>query len=133
MEFGAQATTRSTTTPRIGWVLSAIGAIFMIMDGGVKLFNPPPVVEAMILLEYTQAQTVVVGIICLLCVAIYLIPTTAVLGAILVTAYLGGAIASQLRIDAPIFSLIFPILIGLLFWGGLYLREPRLRALMPLG
>jgi len=73
-----------------------------------------------------------IGIIQLICVVLYLVPRTAVLGALLLTGYLGGAVASQLRVGAPLLShTLFPIYVAALLWGGLYLREPRLRALLP--
>jgi hypothetical protein len=73
-----------------------------------------------------------VGVLLLACLAVYLLPRTAVLGAILLTGYLGGAIALQLRVEAGLFSLVFPVLIGVMLWGGLFLRNAQLRTLIPL-
>jgi hypothetical protein len=96
------------------------------------VLNVQPVVDASILLGFPIGLAPGVGILLLACLAIYLLPRTSVLGAILLTGYLGGAIALQLRVGAAPFSLIFPIIIGALLWGGLYLRTPLLRTLVPL-
>jgi hypothetical protein len=92
----------------------------------------PPVVESFNQLGYPVDLAVTLGIIELICLITYVIPRTSVLGAILLTGYLGGAVAIQLRIGAPLFSTaLFPIYIGILVWEGLYLRDDRLRALVP--
>ncbi len=132
MQATMQATPISNQSRWTGRALSAISILFLLMDGGVKLFNPPPVVEAMTQLQIPDHLTVGIGALLLICTLIYAIPRTAILGAVLLTGYLGGAMAVQLRIEAPLFSLVFPVLIGALVWGGLYLREPRLRALLPI-
>lgn len=117
-------------TPLVGRVISGLAALFVIMDGVVKLIAPQPVVDSMHELGYPERLTAGIGILLLACIALYLYPRTAMLGAVLMTGYLGGAIASQLRIEAPLFSLVFPLIIGTLLWGGLYLRDERLRTLV---
>ena len=103
------------------------------MDGIMKLVKPEPVVKATIELGYPESVIMVLRIILLVCVILYIVPHTAVLGAILLTGYLGGAVATQTRVGNPLFShILFPVYLALLIWGGLFLRDSRLRALMPL-
>lgn len=115
-----------------GRILSAVPVMFLAFDGVIKVLNLPPVVEASQLLGLPVQQAPGVGILLLACLAVYLLPRTAVLGAILLTGYLGGAIALQLRVETGLFSLAFPAIISVLLWGGLYLRNAQLRALIPL-
>jgi len=116
-----------------GRILTALPLLFLLVDGVMKLFKPAPVLEGMTRLGYPVSLTVTIGIILLVCVVIYAIPQTSILGAILLTGYLGGAVASQLRIGEPLFSnVLFPVYVAVLIWGGLYFREERLRALFPL-
>jgi hypothetical protein len=116
-----------------GRVLTAIPILFLTFDGASKVMNVAPVREAMAQLGYSPDAGVGIGIILLACVALYAIPRTAVLGAILLTGYLGGAIATHVRVGNPLFShTLFPIYIAAIVWGGLYLRDARLRALVPL-
>ncbi len=116
-----------------GRILTALPVLFLLVDGVMKLFSPVPVVAGMIRLGYPLSLTATIGIILLICVVIYAIPQTSILGAILLTGYLGGAVASQLRVGEPLFSnVLFPVYVALLIWGGLYFREERLRALIPL-
>jgi hypothetical protein len=115
-----------------GRIISAFAVVFLIMDGGIKVLNLAPAVEATTQLGYPASLVVGIGIIELICLAVYVIPRTSVLGAILMTGYLGGAIATQVRAGASLFNIVFPIIIGALLWGGLFLREQRLRALVPL-
>lgn len=115
-----------------GRVLSGLGVLFMTFDGLAKVFDLiPPDVKAANSLGYADHSLFLIGVIELLCTALYLIPRSAVLGAVLLTGYFGGAVASHVRIDSPLFShTLFPIYIAALFWVGLYLRNPRLRALL---
>lgn len=113
-----------------GRVLSALPVLFLVLDGVMKVLNPPPVVEASVLLGLPVDLAPGFGILLLACLAVYLLPRTAVLGAILLTGYLGGAIALQVRIAAGLFSLVLPLLLGALLWAGLFLRERWLRALV---
>jgi len=95
----------------------------------MKLIKPASVMQGLAHLGYPESLALGIGIVELTCVILYVIPQTAVLGAILLTAYLGGATATHLRIGEPVFM---PILLGVLVWGGLYFREVRLRMLIPL-
>src|SRR5258706_2208423 len=116
-----------------GRILTALPVLFLLVDGIMKLFSPAPVIAGMIRLGYPLSLTTAIGIILLICVVLYAIPQTSILGAILLTGYLGGAVASQLRIEEPLFSnVLFPVYVALLIWGGLYLRDERLSALVPL-
>lgn len=111
-------------------MLSALPVLFLLMDGSMKLFKPEFVVKATVQLGYPESAIVGIGIILLACTALYLIPRTAVLGAILLTGYLGGAVATQVRVGAGLFEITFPVILGALLWGGLLLRERRLRDLI---
>jgi len=105
----------------------------MIFDGIIHILRITPVVDGFSQLGYPLGVSATLGVIELLCVALYLIRRTSVLGAILLTGYLGGAIATQVRVGSPLFSTtLFPIYIALLLWGGLYLRDDRVRSLIPL-
>jgi len=132
MLSGTQTMPASPTMLWVGRTLSALAILFLIFDGGIKLLNLAPAVEATTQLGYPASAVVMLGIIELVCLAIYGIPRSSVLGAILLTGYLGGAIATHVRFGSPLFSAIFPLIIGALLWGGLFIREPRLRALVPL-
>jgi hypothetical protein len=116
-----------------GRILSGLVVLFLIPDAIIKFIKPAPVVDAFAHLGLPLSSSVTLGIILLLCTVLYAIPPTSVLGAILLTAYLGGAVATHLRIGDPLFShVLFPTYLGLLLWLGLYLREEWLRALIPL-
>lgn len=118
-----------------GRILSGLPILFLLFDGVFKLVRPTPaaVVEAMNKLGYPPTLTVTIGLLLLVCVVVYIIPRTAVLGAILLTGYLGGAVATHTRVGDPLFShVLFPVYMGLFVWGGLYFRDERLRALIPL-
>jgi hypothetical protein len=115
-----------------GRILSALAGLFLLFDGIMKLGKPSFVVEATTKLGYTESVIVPLGIVLTACTILYLIPRTAVLGAILLTGYLGGAVATHVRVDDPLFSTCFPIIFGALVWGGLWLRQPAVRALLPL-
>jgi len=114
-----------------GRVLSALVVLFLVMDGVIKFLKPPPVIEAFTRLSISTSLAVPIGAVLLVCVAIYLIPKTAVLGAVLLTGYLGGAVAIHLRAGSSIFSeALFPVYMGVLVWLGLYLRDSRVRAML---
>ena len=115
-----------------GRILSGLAAAFCIMDGGMKLFKPPFVVEATVQLGYSESSIVSIGITLLLCTVLYVIPRTSILGAILITGYLGGAVASNVRAGTALFNVFFPVLFGIFVWGGLWLRDRRLQDLLPL-
>ncbi len=116
-----------------GWALSVLVVLFLIMDGAMKLMDLQVVKTATIQLGWPIALDRTIGVIELVCLVLYAIPPTAVLGAVLMTGLLGGAIASHLRLGDPLFShVLFGVYIGLMAWAGLWLRDPRLRALMPI-
>ncbi len=112
-----------------GRILSALPALFLLVDAIMKLVKPAPIVTATVALGYPESVILPLGIVLLICTVLYLIPRTAVLGAILLTGYLGGAVATHVRIGSGAFPLVFPVILGTLLWGGLYLRDERLRSL----
>ena len=114
-----------------GRIISALPALFLLMDVGMKLFKTAPVVEETVRLGYADVMFGL-GLVLLACIVLYVIPTTAVLGAILLTGYLGGAVASHVRVGEGLFPVFFPVMVGVLVWLGLYLRDVRLRSLIPL-
>jgi hypothetical protein len=117
---------------RIGWVLSILTISFMLVDAAGKLVLETRVIEATTKIGYPVAAIRPIGVIALLCTILYAVPRTAVLGAILLTGYYGGAVASKIRIEDPLFSsILFAVYFGFVAWGGLYLRDGRLRALFP--
>lgn len=115
-----------------GRIMSALPALFLIVDGAMKLVKPEPVVKATVELGYAETVILPLGVVLLACTILYLIPRTAVLGAILLTGYLGGAVATQVRAEQVLFNILFPVILGALLWGGLVLRDDRLRTLIPL-
>lgn len=112
-----------------GYIISALPVLILIVSGAMKLVKSAPVVEGFVRFGYPVSLALGIGLVELACVAIYMIPKTSVFGAILLTGYLGGATATHLRIGDPFFA---PIVLGVLVWGGLCLRDARLRALLPL-
>ena len=132
-ESDTQALRISRKTRWAGRILSTLPVLFLLMDGIMKLVKPEPVVKATVDLGYPENVIMAIGVVLLGCVILYVVPRTAVLGAILLTGYLGGAIATHVRVGNPLFShALFPVYLAVLIWGGLYLRESRLRALIPL-
>lgn len=113
-----------------GRVLSTLAVLFLVMDGGMKLFKPPFVVQATVQLGYAESTIVGIGITLLFCAALYAIPRTAVFGAILLTGDLGGAVASNIRASTPVFNVVFPILLALVVWTSLVLRDRRLESII---
>ena len=132
MQAATQTVPTDKTTIWAGRIISAFAVLFLIFDSVIKVLSMAPAVESTTQLGYPASLVVGIGILELACLAVYVIPRTAVLGAILLTGYLGGAIATQVRAGSPLFSIIFPVIVGALVWGGLFLREERLRALIPL-
>jgi len=117
-----------------GRVLSGLVIVFLLFDGAIKLVPWPVVTETMDRMGYGSSETLArsLGLITLVCTVLYAVPPTSILGAILLTGYLGGAIASHVRIGSPLFShVLFGLYLGLMVWGGLWLRDRSLRALMP--
>ena len=116
-----------------GWALSVVVILFMIMDLTMKYMQLPIVISTTESLGWPAASVVPLAIILTVCTLLYAFPQTAVLGAILLTGYLGGAVATHMRIGSPLFSHeLFGVYLGLFAWGGLFLRDARLRALIPL-
>ena len=113
-----------------GRVLSAIPILMLLMSAVMKLMKPPAVLQGFAHYGFAENLIAVLGVLELVCTVIYAIPRTAVIGAILTTAYLGGATATNVRVGDP--SWIATALLGVLVWAGLYLRDKRLRALLPL-
>lgn len=118
---------------RAGWILSGLSILFLSFDAVAKLLLLPPVVQGSLELGYAESLVRPIGFVLLLCVAAYATPLTAALGAVLLTGYLGGAVATHVRVGNPLPThALFPVYVALLVWGGLWLREPRLRPLLPL-
>jgi hypothetical protein len=115
-----------------GRILSLLVVLFLLFDGVTKVMRIAPVMQAFARLGYPKDLAVVIGTILLICTVIYIIPQTSILGAILLTGYLGGAFEVNLRAGSPAFEAAFPLIFAALTWLGLYLREPRLRPLIPL-
>ena len=116
-----------------GRIVSAVPVLFLLFDSVIKLMKIDPVVESFARLGYPESVAIPIGILELVCLALYVFPRTSVLGAILLTGHLGGAVATHVRIGDPLFThVLFPIYVGALLWAGLYLRDDRLRALVPL-
>lgn len=118
-----------------GRIVSGLVIVFLLADGAMKLVPITPVTETMAQLGWpADAGTArVLGILTIVCALLYALPQTAILGAILLTGYLGGAMATHLRVGSPILThLLFGFYLGMMVWGGLYLRDGRLRALIPL-
>ena len=133
-----QTIDQAAALPRLsvwaGRALSGLVILFMIFDASMKLIPLTVVTDSMTELGYppSVAQARGLAIVILVCTALYAFPRTAVLGAILMTGYMGGAMASPLRIGSPLFShILFGFYLGLMVWGGLYLRDRQLRALIP--
>ena len=130
-----QSARASSSNQRVwaGRILSGLVVLFLLPDAIIKFIRPAPVVDAFAHLGLPLSNAVTIGIILLICTALYVIPRTSVLGAILLTGYLGGAVATHLRVGDPLFShVLFPTYLGVLLWLGLYLRDERLRVLLPL-
>jgi DoxX-like family len=127
-----QSTSLSKGRLWIGRIMSALPALFLLIDAVGKLVKPAPVVEGTVQLGYPESVLLGLGIVLLTCTVLYVIPRTAIFGAILLTGYLGGAVATHVRVGSPFFShILFPVYLAVLIWGGLYLRDERLRALIP--
>jgi hypothetical protein len=128
----SETITTSKGTRIGGYVLSGLPILFLLLDGVMKIFKPAVVVEATKKLGYSESVIIPLGIVLVICTLLYLLPASAVLGAILLTGYLGGAVATHVRVGEGAFPIVFPVIMGVMVWGGLYLRDARLRALLPL-
>ncbi len=132
MQSGTQTASVSKKRLWIGRIISALPALFLLMDGVMKLVKPAPVVEATVRLGYPESVILGLGIVLIASTVLYVIPSTAILGAILLTGYLGGAVATHVRVGEGLFPVLFPVVFGVVIWLGLYLRDDQLRALIPL-
>jgi DoxX-like family len=132
MQSDTQTAPTSTAMRWTGRIMSALPALFLLFDGGMKLVKPEFVVKATKDLGYQEDIILPLGIVLVACTVLYLIPRTSVLGAILLTGYLGGAVATHVHHRDGWFPISFPVIFGALLWGGLVLRDARLRALLPL-
>jgi hypothetical protein len=131
IQFDTNIPTASKKRIRVGQALSGLATLFLVFDSVIKLLHTTPVVEAFAQLGYPDHLALGIGVLELLCLAVYLLPRTAVVGAILLTGFLGGAISTHLRVGDPLFShTIFPVYVAALLWGGLFLRDERVRAIV---
>ena len=131
MGLEAQAVPARRTALWVGRAISGLCVLFLATDGAAKLIKPAPVLEACAGLGIPESSATGIGILLPSCTAAYAVPATSVLGAVLLTGYLGGAVATHVRVGGPAFPVAFATGLGVLVWVGLYLREPRLRALLP--
>jgi hypothetical protein len=123
----------STTARRAGVVVSALPVLFLLLDAAVKLLGVAAASEATAQLGWSDSLLFPLGVLQVICLALYLLPQTSVLGAVLWTGYLGGAVATHVRVGNPLFShVLFPVSIGALLWLGLWLRDVRVRQVLPL-
>jgi len=122
----------SSTHLWAGRIMSGLPALFLLVDGVMKLFKPPVVVQATVELGYPESVIFGFGVTLFVSTLLYLIPRTSVLGAILLTGYLGGAVATHVRVGGPLFNVVFAVIVGALLWGGLWLRDGQLREMLPL-
>jgi len=114
----------------LGRILSALAALFLFVDGAMKLVKPPRVVQATLQLGYAESAILGIGATLLVCTLLYVVPRTSSLGAALLTGYLGGAVASNVRAAMPTFNVVFPFILAGFIWGGLWLRDLRVRNLL---
>ena len=113
-------------------VLTAVPVLFLLFDTVIKLMRIDPVIDSFTALGYPASLALAIGVLELVCLGLYLLPATSVLGAVVLTGYLGGATATHVRVESPLLThVLFPVYVGLFLWGGLFLREPRLRYLLP--
>jgi hypothetical protein len=132
----ARSSSASTSRPSrrsviAGRIVTGFIALLLTLDAGVKLVRAKAAVEGSAQLGFTPDQVFVIGVIATVCLVLYLIPRTAPIGALLWTGYLGGAIVTHFRLDNPLLThTLFPIYVAALIWGGLYLRDPRVRAVL---
>ena len=115
-----------------GRILGGLPALLLLVDAAGKLVKPTPVVEATVKLGYPESVIIGLGVVLLISTILYLLPKTSVLGAILLTGYLGGAVATHVRVGEGWFPILFPLGFGVLLWAGLWLRDERLQKLIPL-
>lgn len=123
----------SKKKPWGGYILSGLAVLFLLFDSLGKLTKPAMVVEGTLELGYPESTITGIGVTLLICILLYIWPRTAILGAILLTGFLGGAVATHVRVGNPVFShVLFPVYLGVFIWGGLYLRDKAVRLLIPM-
>ena len=121
----------ATHTLTYGRIVSGLAVLFLAFDAGMKLFAMPAAVEGTAQLGYPASALLGIGIVQLVCLALYLIPRTAVLGAVLWTGYLGGAVATHVRVESPLFThTLFPVYVAAMLWAGLWLRDRRVKTMV---
>jgi hypothetical protein len=131
MQTATEAVPQGKKKRWVGRTLSALAALFLLVDGAMKIMKAPVAVKGTLELGYPEGVVVGIGVVLIACTLLYVIPRTAMLGAILLTGYLGGAVGTHVRVGNPLFShVLFPVYIGVLIWGGLVLCEDQLRALL---
>lgn len=129
---GISVGSSSSTMRRAGYALSGVASVFLTMDAVVKLLQLPMALEGTAQLGYPTSVVFPLGVVAAVCLVAYLVPATSIFGAVLWTGYLGGAIATHVRVGNPLFThVLAPVYVAALLWGGLWLREPRLRELLP--
>jgi hypothetical protein len=130
--MGIEAEGDTRAMRRTGWILSGIVIAFMVFDAGADLLAIAPIKKATLETGYPLDLMWLIGALALICLVLYAIPATSVLGAIILTGFLGGAITSHLRVAGTLTpEMIVSLILGVLAWGGLWFRDPRLRALIP--
>lgn len=131
MHAGTETAPISKRRLRAGEIVSGIAVLFLLFDSIIKVMVIAPVVESFSQLGYSVSLSRGIGLLELVCLAVYVIPRTSIIGAILLTGYLGGAVATHVRVGSPLFThVLFPIYVAGLLWGGLFLRDDRVRALI---
>ena len=115
-----------------GWILTGLVVLFLLFDAFGKFAKPVQVTDAFVKLGIPISQSVTIGALLLLCTILYAIPRTAVLGAVILTGYLGGAVAIQMRVGNSVFETTFPVLFAAIAWLGIYLRDRALRRILPI-
>ena len=129
----ATTTTPSATARKLGYVLSGLFVVFMLFDGIIHILNLQTVEDASAELGLPDSLALTAGVVQLICLALYVIPQTSILGAILLTGYLGGAVLTNLRAEQPLLSTtLFAVYTGIVMWAGLYLRDEKVREIIPL-
>ena len=114
-----------------GRIVTGLAGAFLILDASMKVLKLPFVVQSTVQVGYPESTIAGIGLALLVSTMLYLIPRTSILGAILLTGYLGGAVATHVRVSGPWFNVLFPVLFGCFVWGGLYLRDKRLWSVLP--
>jgi DoxX-like family len=131
MSSATEIRSQSKSALWTGRIISGLVVLFMVFDGVTKLMRVEPVLKAAAQLGFSVHQIVGIGIVLLICTLVYVVPRTSILGAILLTGYLGGAVAIQVRAGNPLFETLFPVIFGVLTWAGLFMRDHRLREMVP--